>query len=213
MDQKLLSFGILCNTSEWSALNIFQLQKRSSSGWPHVPLLFVLAAKLLQILINKAATQNLLKPLIPQPSTDFPIVQYADDTLLILQADATQLFFLKSLLRSFVDSTGLLVNYRKPQILPINVPDVKMRCLAQTFGCSIGSMPFTYLGLPMGTTKPRMEDLTPMMDRVERRLSSCSTWLSYSGRLQMIKSAITSITTYAMCTIILPKGSSKTLTQ
>jgi hypothetical protein len=77
---------------------------------------------------------------------------------------------------------------------------------AHTFGYDIGCMPFTYLGLPMGTTKPRMEDLTPMMDRVERRLSACSTWLSYTGRLQMINSAITPITTYAMCTIKLPKG-------
>jgi hypothetical protein len=58
---------------------------------------------------------------IPQPSEDFPIVQYADDTLLIMQADARQLLFLKSLLNSFADSTGLKVNYRKSQILPINV--------------------------------------------------------------------------------------------
>jgi len=58
----------------------------------------------------------------------------------------------------------------------------------------------------MGTTKPRLEDLTPLLDRVERRLSACSTWLSYSGRLEMINSAITPITTYAMCTIKLPKG-------
>jgi hypothetical protein len=51
-----------------------------------------------------------------------------------------------------------------------------------------------------------MEDLTPMMDRIERRLSGCSTWLSYSGRLQMLNSALTPITTYALCTIKLPAG-------
>jgi hypothetical protein len=89
---------------------------------------------------------------------------------------------------------------------PINVTHDKLSLLANTFGCDVGTMPFTYLGLPMGTTKPRMEDLTPMMDRVERRLSACSTWLSYSGRLEMVNSAITPITTYAMCTIKLPKG-------
>ena len=91
-------------------------------------------------------------------------------------------------------------------MVPINVPLNKMQDLANAFGCQIDSMPFTYLGLPMGTTKPRMEDLTPLMDRVERRLSSCSTFLSYSGRLQMVNSAITPITTYAMCSIKLPVG-------
>lgn len=58
----------------------------------------------------------------------------------------------------------------------------------------------------MGTTKPRIEDFTPLMDKVERRLSACTTWLSYSGRLEMLNSVITSITTYTMCTIKLPKG-------
>jgi len=82
----------------------------------------------------------------------------------------------------------------------------KMEVLANTFGCQIGSLPFTYLGLPMGTTKPHFEDLTSIMDRVERRLSACSSLLSYSGHLEMIKSAITPITIYASCVIKLPKG-------
>jgi hypothetical protein len=45
-----------------------------------------------------------------------------------------------------------------------------------------------------------------MMDRVERKLSGCTTWLSYSSRLQMLNAAISPITTYAMCTIKLPRG-------
>jgi len=65
--------------------------------------LFVLAAELLQILINRVASLNLLKVPIPQPMTDFPIVQYAGDTLLPLQADARQLFFLKAQLHSLAE--------------------------------------------------------------------------------------------------------------
>jgi hypothetical protein len=82
-------------------------------GDPLSPLLFVLAAELLQVLVNKAADLDLLKRPIPQPSEDFPIVQYMDGTLLILQADARQLVFLKALLHSFTESTGLHVNYKK----------------------------------------------------------------------------------------------------
>ena len=134
------------------------------------PLLFVLAVDLLQIIVNRAASMNLLKAPIPQREEQFPIIQYVDDALLIMQAEAQQLFFLKALLNSFADSLGLKVNYRKYQMISINVDDCKMQRLAGT----IGTMPFTYLGLPMGTTKPRMEDLTPLMDRVERRLSACS---------------------------------------
>jgi hypothetical protein len=109
----------------------------------------VLAAELLQILVNKATSLGLLKAPIPQPTEDFPIVQYADDTLMIMQADARQLFFLKSLLNSFAESTGLRVNYRKSQMIPINVSPDRMQCLASTFGCTVATLPFTYLGLPM----------------------------------------------------------------
>jgi hypothetical protein len=42
---------------------------------------------------------------------DYTIVQYADDTLIILPVDAIQLFTIKGLLRSFADSTSLKVNY------------------------------------------------------------------------------------------------------
>lgn len=50
-------------------------------GDPLSPLLFVLAAELLQILVNRATAINMIKAPIPQPTDDFPIVQYADDTL------------------------------------------------------------------------------------------------------------------------------------
>ena len=170
------------------------------------PYFFVLAAELLQILVNRAASSNLLVPPLSQPNEDFPIVQYADDTLLIMQADARQLLFLKALLASFAESTGLKVNYSKSQMLAINVSQEKIEHLANTFGCSTGFFPFTYLGLPMGTTKPKMEDLTPLMDRVERCLSGSATWLSYSGRLQMVNAAMTPIVTYILCTIKLPRG-------
>jgi hypothetical protein len=49
----------------------------------------VLAADYLQALINKAKDMNLLNLPIPlQSSSDFPVIQYADDTLIILEGDA-----------------------------------------------------------------------------------------------------------------------------
>jgi hypothetical protein len=51
------------------------------------PLLFVLAADLLQCIVNKAHAQGLFQ--MPIPSRDgsgFPIIQYADDTIIIMKA-------------------------------------------------------------------------------------------------------------------------------
>jgi hypothetical protein len=56
---------------------------------------------LLQSILNKAKNLGLLNLPIPlTSSTDFPIIQYADDTLIIMEGDARQLFFLKSILNS-----------------------------------------------------------------------------------------------------------------
>lgn len=72
------------------------------------------------------------------------------------------------------------------------------------FGCTVGTMPFTYLGLPMGTTKPRVERYGPIMNNTERKLTSISSMLTQAGKLQLVNSVISSTITYAMCTLEVP---------
>jgi hypothetical protein len=108
-----------------------------------------LAADFLQTILNATKQQGLLTLPVDLPhDPDFPILQYADGTLIFLQGDSRQLFFMKAILNTFAESTGLKVNYEKSMMVPINVNDDHLTILANTFGCSIGSLPFTYLGLP-----------------------------------------------------------------
>jgi len=95
-------------------------------------------------------------PIPLQYSSDFPVLQYADDTVVIMEGCGRQLFILKALLNSFAASTGLKVNYSKSMMIPINLTEGKLQHLAATFGCTTGSLPFTYLGLPLEVTKPRV---------------------------------------------------------
>jgi hypothetical protein len=133
----------------------FHCRRGVRHGDPLSPLLFVLAADLLQSIINKAKDCGILKlPILLSCGSDFLIIQYADDTILILEACPRQLFFLKAMLNSFADSTGLHVNYNKSNIYPINVSEQKMALLANTFHCKVGALPFTYLGLPLGLKNP-----------------------------------------------------------
>jgi hypothetical protein len=91
-------------------------------------------------------------------------------------------------------------------MLPINVSQEKLHDLSSTFDCQEGSMPFTYLGLPLGTTKPKIEDFLPLVQRVERKLTSTSAFLSQAGKLEMVNSVLTSTVIFQCCTLRLHKG-------
>jgi hypothetical protein len=75
---------------------------------------------------------------------------------MVMEACLKQLFFLEAILNSFAGATGLKVNYHKSNMYPINVSDEKMEILSRTFQCQLGAMPFTYLGIPMGLSKPKV---------------------------------------------------------
>jgi hypothetical protein len=183
---------------------IFHCKRGVRQGDPLSPLLFVLSADLLQSIINTAKDLGLLNLPIPlQYTNDFPILQYANDTLIIMEGCRRQLFLLKALLNSFATSTGLKVNFSKSMMVPINLSTDKLQQLSATFGCSTCSLPFTYLGLPLGLTKPRVEDFLPLVTRCERRLVNTCLFLSQAGKLQITNSVFTSLPTFFMSTFSL----------
>jgi hypothetical protein len=133
-------------------------------GDPLSPLLFVLDADLLQSIVNKAKAEYVLQlPISVGYTQNFPIIQYADDTLLIMEACPKQLLALNALLNTFASSTWLKVNYTKSIMVPINISDDKLQHLASTFHCQTGSFPFTYLGLPLCTSQPTAQDCWPLV--------------------------------------------------
>jgi hypothetical protein len=169
------------------------------------PRLFVLAADLLQCVINQAHNMEILH--LPIPANDhagFPVIQYADDTIILMKADQRQLLCLKAILETFAQSTGLRVNYSKSSMVPLNMSQDKAEIMTGIFGCKMQEMPFTYLGLSMGTTKPRVEHYEPVMNKMERQLSSISSLLTHAGRLQLVNSVLSSSPTYTMCSVSVP---------
>jgi hypothetical protein len=121
---------------------VFTCKRGVRQGDPLSPLLFVLASDLLQSIINKAWLMGVLThPILDNFGADFPILQYADDTLLVLPDNARTLFNLKGLLRTFYDSCGLHVNFSKSFLVPINMTNERAQHLARTFGYHVGTMP------------------------------------------------------------------------
>jgi len=120
-----------------------------------------------------------------------------------MEACSRQLWILKALLHTFGESTGLKVNYTKSVMVPINTSPAKLQHLARTFNCDTGSLPFTYLGLPLGLTKPRVIDFSPLVSRCERRLAATSIFLNQAGRLEVTNSIFSALPTFCMSTFLL----------
>jgi hypothetical protein len=87
-------------------------------------------------------------------TSDFPIIHYVDDTLLIMEACSLQPFALRTILNTFAASAGLKENYSKSCMYPINIYEHRLNHLASTFFCQARSMLFTYLVLSLSLNKP-----------------------------------------------------------
>ena len=180
-------------------------------GDPLSLLLFVIAVDLLQLVVNDMLARGVLNLPIPSHDNDIPIIQYADDTIIILYAVEEQLVALKNMLHIFQQSSGLKVNFTKSSMVPLDLEPAKALRLSNILGCKWEQLPFTYLGLPVGTTRPRIIDLMPLVDNIERRLSVSSAMLNQGSKLQLLTSVLTSMPIYFLCNLHIPPGIIKQL--
>ena len=74
---------------------------------------------------------------------------FADDTILFYDADEEQILHVRMLLLCFQAVIGLKVNALKSEMVPIGEVS-NVHVLAEFLGCRIGSLPMTYLGMPLG---------------------------------------------------------------
>ncbi|RVW27606.1 hypothetical protein CK203_099119 [Vitis vinifera] len=89
---------------------------------------------------------------------------FADDTLIFCDAEADQLRYLSWTFMWFEAISGLKVNLSKTEAIPVG-EGIPMETLASVLGCKIGSLPTSYLGLPLGAPYKS----TRVWDAVEER--------------------------------------------
>jgi hypothetical protein len=124
---------------------------------------------------------------------------------LFFEGSIAELTHVKDIMATFVEASGLKVNFEKSMMVPVNIRDDRLDLLAISFGCFKGSFHFTYLGLPLSLTKPTTADFWPLATKCERRLVTFSSFLSEAGRLELTNAVLTTLPTFAMCSFLLPK--------
>ncbi|KAJ1278509.1 hypothetical protein BS78_04G085000 [Paspalum vaginatum] len=172
-------------------------------GDPISPYLFILVADVLQALITSSGEVH--HPLVP--SLPCPILQYADDTLLIIPAVQEEVQALKNLLDLFSAATGLRINFQKSTMVPMNVTMEHAQGLQGVMGCKLESFPQVYLGLPLSNVKLNLSTFSAVISKVDKRLAG---WqgklLNAKGRSVLVNSVLDGTVTYSMAALLLPPG-------
>ena len=94
---------------------------------------------------------------------------FADDTILFCDASRKQILSIGLVLTCFQAFTGLEVNVRKSEIVPIG--EVRnIQSLANILQCRVGSLPMIYLDMPLDTLYKIASIWNPILERLEAAL-------------------------------------------
>jgi hypothetical protein len=121
---------------------------------------------------------------------------FVDDTLIFCGVQAEQIRHLRCIFSCFETTSGLRINLRKSEIVPIgDVEDVEG--LAQLLGCRVASLPMTYMGLPLTASYKATSIWNGVIEKMERQLAGWKQmYLSNGGRLKFIKITHTNLHTF-----------------
>nr|ABF93982.1 retrotransposon protein, putative, unclassified [Oryza sativa Japonica Group] len=134
----------------------FTTHKGLRQGDPLSPLLFNIAADALTLLIKRAEQQGLIKGLgmdVMREGVD--ILQYADDTICLIQDSLEYAKNLKFIMCIFEQLTGLKVNFHKSEVFCLGEAAERQDSYSQMFTCQIGRLPMKYLGVPIDQRSKR----------------------------------------------------------
>ncbi|KEH35150.1 hypothetical protein MTR_3g081050 [Medicago truncatula] len=102
---------------------------------------------------------------------------------------------------------AVLVLFNKSLLVGINISDSWLYKAATVLSCKVEKIPFMYLGLPIGGNPRRFQFWEPIVNRIKSRLSGWnSRFLSFGGRLILLKSVLTSLPVDALSFFKAPTG-------
>ncbi|GJT84697.1 hypothetical protein Tco_1066414 [Tanacetum coccineum] len=106
--------------------------------------------------LSTAVSSNLIHGInLGSPDLTLSHLFYGDDVIITTEWNPGDLDNIIRVLHVFYLASGLKININKSNIYGIGVSDDEVSNMARNSGCAAGSFPFTYLGLPIGSTMNR----------------------------------------------------------
>lgn len=178
-----------------AATKEFGMERGVRRGDPLSPFLFIIAAEGLHVALESAKEKGVFNGIqLPHCGPTISHLQYADDVMFLGSWSLENTKNLIRILRCYELSSGLKINMSKSKIYRFGVQNCELELVARSFNCSIGSLPLTYLGLPVGVSMARETHLKPIIETFQAKLSRWkASILSFGGRLTLCKSVLSSL--------------------
>ncbi|CAA0833524.1 RNA-directed DNA polymerase (reverse transcriptase)-related family protein [Striga hermonthica] len=137
-----------------------------------------------------------------------PLLVFADDLLLFLEASDDQVQLVNSVLMDFYSMSGLKVSHAKTNVyFSKNTPHSGQQDLARTMGFSNVTNLSKYLGVPVVHSCVTNLTYENILEKADARIASYkANTLSLAGSLVLMQSVISSLSFYTMQTVWLPNG-------
>jgi hypothetical protein len=166
----------------------FATHKGVRQGGPFPPLLFNIVVDGLACLIQKAQEEGLIKGIIPHIIRNgCCCLQYADDTIFLIQDCLEGARNLKFILCLFEKMSGLKINFHKSEVYCFGEANEVKELYANIFTCRISNLPMKYLGVPIDNRKLSKNLWSPTEEKVEKKLTLWQgRFLSLGGRLTLM---------------------------
>ena len=170
------------------------------------PLLFLLMvwSRMLKQLENEGHIKGFKAGPAKSNGVSISHLLFADDIILFCDVEPSQLMHIRMVLMCFEAVTGLKVNMRKSEMVPVGEV-ANITALADFLCCQVGSLPMTYLGAPLGSPFKALSIWNPILEKIEHKLAGWKRcYLSRGGRLTLLKSTLASFPTYYLSLFSVP---------
>lgn len=195
-----------------SPIEEFSPQKGLRQGDPLSPFLFNIAAKGLNLLMERAKETGLIRGASVGPNAlKISHLQFADDTIIFCDAEWEEIIMIKRILRCFEVMSGLKINFHRSTVCGIGVEEMRVIEFATKLNCLSQRLPLTYLGLPLDANPRSRSTWQPMVEKFKKKLASWKRrFLSFVGRLTLIRSVLSSLPLFFLSLFKMPVGVAKT---
>uniref|UniRef100_A0A453HDE7 Reverse transcriptase domain-containing protein n=1 Tax=Aegilops tauschii subsp. strangulata TaxID=200361 RepID=A0A453HDE7_AEGTS len=150
----------------------------------------------LAVILDKAKAASHIHGITPHLAggAGISLLQYTDDTIIMVEGSETDISNLKFLLFCFQQMSGLKINFDKSDVMVMGYSPDECLGIANQLNGRLGTFPTNYLGTPISDSRSTVADLRSTVAKLQTRIEPWQgRWLSKAARTILINSSLSSL--------------------